>query len=216
MAQPIFDLLRSYHGRPAVVVGSGNGTRSVPEVIVPLQSKASTEIAPFAAMQPIQVGSRVRLTRAPYLGLVGQVIVAAADAPGDLDRHMGGWSRSAAAQWSEGVRAPGEYGVVRMSHMSPPDENRRRLVASLGILLLFVSFVLLLTALTRNLVVRSREGRDVVADVLSRMGIVVVTPTAQPVVEAEIAQSASPTLSPTAIAVLLPTRETTARPQRAL
>lgn len=74
MAQPIYELLRSYHGRPAVVVGSGNGTRSVPEVIVPLQSKASTEIAPFAAMQPIQVGSRVRLTRAPYLGLVGQVI----------------------------------------------------------------------------------------------------------------------------------------------
>jgi hypothetical protein len=74
MAQPIFDLLRSYHGRPAVVVGQGDDSGSAPEVIIPLQTKASAQIVPFEAMQPIQLGSRVRLTRSPYLGIVGQVI----------------------------------------------------------------------------------------------------------------------------------------------
>jgi len=98
MAQPIFDLLRSYHGRPAVVVGSGDGSRKVPEVIIPLQSQASLEIARFEAVQPIQIGSRVRLTRSPYQGIVGQVV---ALPPMPQETWIGTWADGAE------VRLPG-------------------------------------------------------------------------------------------------------------
>jgi len=101
MAQPIFDLLRSYHGRPAVVIGSADHARHVPEVIVPLQSKASAEIAPFAAVQPVQVGSRVRLTRSPYLGIVGQVI---ALPPMPQETWIGTWADGAEVRLPSGQK----------------------------------------------------------------------------------------------------------------
>ena len=70
MAEPIFDLLRSHHGRPAVVSGA-NGA-SGPEVIVPL--KADPPARALALPRPVEVGVRVRLTRLPYLGVMGRIL----------------------------------------------------------------------------------------------------------------------------------------------
>jgi len=97
-----------------------------------------------------------------------------------------------------------------MSHMSPPDENRRRLVTWLGILLLAVSFVLFVAALTRNLIVGSREGRDAIADLLSKAGILAPTTPASPAEQPVSSGDAAPSITPTAIAVLLPTSESSA------
>ena len=69
MAEPIFELLRSHHGRPAVLSGA-NGVTG-PEVIVPL--KADVPSGVFAVTGP-QVGMRVRLTRPPYLGIIGRIL----------------------------------------------------------------------------------------------------------------------------------------------
>jgi hypothetical protein len=101
MAQPIFDLLRTYHGRPAVVVGPGTNGHDVPEVIIPLQTKASTDIAPFAAVQPLEVGSRVRLTRSPYLGIVGQVM---ALPPMPQETWLGTWADGAEVRLPSGQK----------------------------------------------------------------------------------------------------------------
>jgi len=71
MAEPIFDLLRSYDGFPAVISGTNRDGRSGPEVIVPLPVDSQATSQPVA--RPLAVGALVRLTRPPHLGVVGQV-----------------------------------------------------------------------------------------------------------------------------------------------
>ena len=74
MAEPILEALRSYHGRPAVISGSDCDGCSGPEIIVSLPSQASSQANTLIIVRPIQVGARVRLTRPPYLGAIGQVV----------------------------------------------------------------------------------------------------------------------------------------------
>ena len=76
MAAPIFDLLRSYDGRPAIIAGAERAEQGPyeyggPEVIVPLPTSARA--TSLAVVRPIRVGVRVRITRFPYLGAIGQV-----------------------------------------------------------------------------------------------------------------------------------------------
>ncbi len=77
MAAPIFDLLCSHHGHPAIIAGSQRAEfvspiYGGPEIIVPLD--ANTRDTSLALVRPIAVGMRVRLTRSPYLGVIGQVV----------------------------------------------------------------------------------------------------------------------------------------------
>jgi len=72
IAEPIFELLRSYNGLRAVISGSDRDGHSGPEVIVPLPVEAEATQQPVA--RALEVGARVRLTRPPYLGAVGQVL----------------------------------------------------------------------------------------------------------------------------------------------
>jgi hypothetical protein len=76
MAVPVFDLLRSYDGRPAIIAGAERAEQGPygyggPEVIVPLPTSARA--TSLAVVRPIKVGVRVRITRFPYLGAIGQV-----------------------------------------------------------------------------------------------------------------------------------------------
>lgn len=71
MAEPLFDLLRSHHGRLAIISGSMDSS-SGPEVIVP--QPPGTQVTALTVACPVEVGTWVRLTRAPYLGIIGQVL----------------------------------------------------------------------------------------------------------------------------------------------
>lgn len=72
MAEPIFRMLRTYHGRPAVISGTPDEEKGS-EVIVPLRAEEDpTALA--AALRPLQESARVRLTRPPYLGLLGEIV----------------------------------------------------------------------------------------------------------------------------------------------
>lgn len=70
MAEPIFNLLRSCHGRPAVISG-GSGSHTDPEVIIPLGARIAASELGYGELS---VGTHVRLTRPPYLGLLGQIV----------------------------------------------------------------------------------------------------------------------------------------------
>lgn len=72
MAEPVFNLLRACHGRPAVLCGA-----ETPEVIVPFPAAVA---GAASTQRELSIGTRVRLTRAPFLGLLGEV-VATADGP---------------------------------------------------------------------------------------------------------------------------------------
>lgn len=72
MAAPLFELLHSCYGRPAVLSGSPNNGSDGPEVIVPLVQ--ADEAMPAVASRVLEVGARVRLTRPPYLGWVGHIV----------------------------------------------------------------------------------------------------------------------------------------------
>ena len=74
MAEPIFDLLRSYHGQPAVIAGSSRHTNSGPEVVVPQPGRLAPDAQALTMVRAISVGTRVRLTRTPYLGIIADVI----------------------------------------------------------------------------------------------------------------------------------------------
>ena len=67
MAEPVFNMLRACHGRPAVVNADGDAS----ELIVPLRGPEA-EIA--TARTELREGMRVRLTRPPYLGMLAEVI----------------------------------------------------------------------------------------------------------------------------------------------
>ena len=72
IAEPVFELLRSYNGFPAVISGTDRDALSGPEIIVPLPANGEAPSQPVA--RPLQVGASVRLTRAPHLGAVGKVV----------------------------------------------------------------------------------------------------------------------------------------------
>jgi len=73
MASPILELLRSHHGRLAVISGAQGDGSSGPEVIIPLPAENARESSLVGA-HAIKVGTRVRLTRSPYLGTIAQVV----------------------------------------------------------------------------------------------------------------------------------------------
>jgi hypothetical protein len=72
MASPIFELLQQNEGREASLLASSGIAHSQPEIIIPL-SGAERPQAADNQNQPLQVGQRVRLLRAPYAGMVGKV-----------------------------------------------------------------------------------------------------------------------------------------------
>lgn len=74
MAEPVFELLRSCHSRPAVLCGSPDQSATAPELIVPIPGSTPVSINALAVVRPIEMSARVRLTRAPYVGMVGQVV----------------------------------------------------------------------------------------------------------------------------------------------
>jgi len=74
MAGPIFDLLQSHHGHLAVIAGNSSQSEGQSEVIVPLPMQSARTQSALTVYQPLRVGDCVRLTRAPYLGQVAQVI----------------------------------------------------------------------------------------------------------------------------------------------
>jgi len=74
MAQPIFDLLRSHHGRLVVLSGDTRDGGDLPEAIIPIPSKIEGEAEAMIVAQPFQVGVNVRITRPPYLGQVALVV----------------------------------------------------------------------------------------------------------------------------------------------
>jgi hypothetical protein len=83
MATPVFELLHSHHGHMASLIGGEQapkkGARTdynissydSAELVIPLQLGAASKS--LSLMRPIAVGLRVRITRAPYLGIIGQV-----------------------------------------------------------------------------------------------------------------------------------------------
>ena len=70
MAEAIFRLLLAYNGRPATISG-GTANRDAPELIIPLKPRGGTTAV--AVARPMSTGMHVRLTRAPYLGLIGEI-----------------------------------------------------------------------------------------------------------------------------------------------
>lgn len=71
MAEPIFHALHTYHGRPAVISGTPDEEKDA-EVIVPLHTDEEPPTLDTIS-QPLAEGTRVRLTRSPYLGLLGEI-----------------------------------------------------------------------------------------------------------------------------------------------
>ncbi len=72
MAPPIFELLQQNEGREASLIASSSSAQSRPEIIIP-QSGTERPQAADNQNQPLQIGQRVRLLRAPYAGVVGEV-----------------------------------------------------------------------------------------------------------------------------------------------
>jgi hypothetical protein len=70
MAGPVFDLLQSYHGRAAVLAGATLSDGA--EVFIPLRSGITTAV--MVPSRAVEMGMRVRITRPPYLGTIGQVV----------------------------------------------------------------------------------------------------------------------------------------------
>ncbi len=73
MGRLVSDVLEQYVGRQAALsaVKPERGQASRPEVIVPLHT--DDRVAAPARDEPLRLGSEVRLTRAPYQGIVGKV-----------------------------------------------------------------------------------------------------------------------------------------------
>ncbi len=72
MAEPVFELLAQHEGRGGLIIGGHAETAAqLPEIDIPLDSvHGPLHVAPD---RPLAVGDRVRVTRAPYLGAIGQV-----------------------------------------------------------------------------------------------------------------------------------------------
>lgn len=74
MSDAIFNLLQDHDGREAVLIATEveRWQRNRPEIIIPLLSPSELPTTPRVG-DPVRVGARVRLLRAPYAGLVGVV-----------------------------------------------------------------------------------------------------------------------------------------------
>jgi len=75
MAPPLFELLLEHHGHEAILSGGDSDVASGPELIVPLPGEPAPATHALVLAHPLTVGALVRLTRAPYLGTVGRVIL---------------------------------------------------------------------------------------------------------------------------------------------
>jgi hypothetical protein len=76
MSEPVFALLHANLGQQAMLGAetmTGWGAKR-PEVLIPLRAEDERP-AEEGAPRPLQVGDRVRLLRAPYLGTIGQIDV---------------------------------------------------------------------------------------------------------------------------------------------
>jgi len=74
MASAIFEHLKRCHGRLAFLSAPSHAEawpRVAPELVIPLPPQRDSMA--IALARSVQVGMRVRLTRPPYLGLIGQV-----------------------------------------------------------------------------------------------------------------------------------------------
>jgi len=71
MMTALFEFLQRHKGRWAILSGRAPGPQGNPELIIPLS--ASVESTALTVPRPIQEGLLVRLTRPPYLGLIGRV-----------------------------------------------------------------------------------------------------------------------------------------------
>jgi hypothetical protein len=74
MARPIYEMLLSHHGHQAIITGAEQDGPHGPEVIIPLSSQAAPQAMALVVAQPVGRGQWVRLTRAPYLGMMGKII----------------------------------------------------------------------------------------------------------------------------------------------
>lgn len=70
MADPIFDLLRQSEGRDASLFAARSGR---PEIVIPLPALQEEEEA-RGRPEPVTVGRRARILRAPYAGEIGEVV----------------------------------------------------------------------------------------------------------------------------------------------
>ncbi|MFW6042165.1 MAG: hypothetical protein ACOC9C_00625 [Chloroflexota bacterium] len=73
MAPPIFQLLQQSEGREASLFGADTGSWSRPEIVIPLPASDAPQ-QEVHSLQPLGVGQRVRLLRAPHAGVVGEVV----------------------------------------------------------------------------------------------------------------------------------------------
>lgn len=71
MMTTLFDFLQRHQGRLAILSGCALGAQGNPELIIPLN--APLESTALTVPRPLQEGLLVRLTRPPYLGLIGRV-----------------------------------------------------------------------------------------------------------------------------------------------
>jgi hypothetical protein len=74
MSQHVFSLLHSNAGREAMLSADTRARWDIkrPEVVIPLRSEKEA-LSEDSGPQPVKVGMRVRLLRAPYLGAIGTV-----------------------------------------------------------------------------------------------------------------------------------------------
>ncbi len=72
MAEPVFALLRQHHGRQAAIAGAMQATGEGRELIIPLPAVQLSRA--LVTVRRAEVGLRVRLTRSPYLGIVGEIV----------------------------------------------------------------------------------------------------------------------------------------------
>ncbi len=75
MASPLFDLFSTHDGREVMVDGRFESGREAvyPEVMVPLAAEPGTDQLRLVDA-PLKVGDRVRVGRAPHVGVVGTVV----------------------------------------------------------------------------------------------------------------------------------------------
>ncbi|NLG28333.1 MAG: hypothetical protein GX557_10505 [Chloroflexi bacterium] len=75
MARPVFELLLIHHGHEAILSGAADDGQAGPELIVPLLGQSVPASQALVQAHPLTIGALVRLTRSPYLGMVGRVIL---------------------------------------------------------------------------------------------------------------------------------------------
>ncbi|HUV31092.1 MAG TPA: hypothetical protein VMY05_08410 [Acidobacteriota bacterium] len=104
MAQKTFDLLKRHEGEMACINGATQIRAGVirPEVVVPVVSESSEQVARTATMGGLTVGSPVRVIRHPHFGRLGKVT----DLPAPLQElESGSRARVLEVEFDEGTRA---------------------------------------------------------------------------------------------------------------